>query len=99
MNPRTSVISYRQWPDPSRSPPPEPAEDWVKPYKAYKNPDFLASKEARMIRIFCEMEESHVRLEREGVENVIMVFGSARAMSREEFDKKSESLKNDASTA
>merc|ERR1719197_1457372 len=95
----TSPISPREWPEPSRSPPPEPTEDWVKPYKAYKNPDFLASKEARMIRIFCEMEESHCRLEREGVENVIMVFGSARAMSREEFDKKANSLKEDTTPA
>merc|ERR1719498_901593 len=85
------------WREPSRSPPPEPIEDWVKPYKAYKNPDFLASKEARMIRIFCEMEESHVRLEREGVENVVMVFGSARAMSREEFDNKAAKLNADTS--
>jgi uncharacterized protein (TIGR00730 family) len=52
-----------------------------------------------MIRIFCEMEESHARLEREGVENVIMVFGSARAMSREEFDQKEETLKGDTSPA
>merc|ERR1719169_186973 len=74
---------------------PEPTEEWVKPHKAYKNADFMASKEARMVRIFCEMEESHVRLEREGVENVIMVFGSARAMSREEFDKKAAKLSAD----
>merc|ERR1719498_484091 len=83
------------WREPSRSPPPEPVEDWVKPHKAYKNTEFLASKEARMIRIFCEMEESHVRLQREGVENVIMVFGSARAMNRHEFDKKAAKLSAD----
>jgi uncharacterized protein (TIGR00730 family) len=76
---------------------PEPTEEWVKPYKAYKNPDFLGSKDARMIRIFCEMEESHARLAREGVENVVMVFGSARAMSREEYDKKAEKLNSDTS--
>jgi uncharacterized protein (TIGR00730 family) len=85
-----------RWREPSRSPPPEPEEDWVKPHKAYKNPEFLASKDARMIRIFCEMEESHARLQREGVENVIMVFGSARAMNREEFDKKAAKLSDDA---
>merc|ERR1719161_2658759 len=88
---------YRQWREPTGAEPPPPLENFVKPQKAYKNSDFLASKDARMIRIFCEMEESHVRLEREGVENVIMVFGSARAMSREEFDKKSEALKDDTS--
>ena len=71
---------YRQWREDNAEDPPEPLEEWVKPHKAYKNADFLASKDARMIRIFCEMEESHCRLEREGVENVIMVFGSARAM-------------------
>jgi uncharacterized protein (TIGR00730 family) len=92
---RSPANRPRDWREPSRSPPPEPTEDWVKPYKAYKNPDFLASKAARMIRINCEMEESHVRLEREGVENVVMVFGSARAMSREEYKKKEAKLSAD----
>jgi uncharacterized protein (TIGR00730 family) len=90
---------YRQWREPTEAAVPEPTEQFVKPHKAYKNNDFLNSEGARMIRITCEMEESHVRLEREGVENVVMVFGSARAMSREEFMKKEAALKDDDTPA
>ncbi|MFP4166567.1 MAG: LOG family protein [Opitutales bacterium] len=51
-------------------------EEW--PIKAYKNLDFLNSEEARNIRILCEMTEPGLRLRKEGVENTIVLFGSAR---------------------
>jgi uncharacterized protein (TIGR00730 family) len=57
-----------------------------KPAKAYKNNDFLNSSEARMIRIMCELQQPAGQLEKEGVENIIMFFGSARAKSKEEYD-------------
>jgi hypothetical protein len=51
--------------------------------KAYKNLDFLNSPAARLIRINCEYEEPRMRFEREGVENTIVMFGSARTLPRE----------------
>jgi uncharacterized protein (TIGR00730 family) len=56
-----------------------------KPAKAYKDNDFLSSPEARMIRIMCELQQPGCQLEKEGVENIVMFFGSARAKSKEEY--------------
>ena len=55
-----------------------------KPEKAYKNIDFLNSKSARTVRILCEYEEPKARLAAAGVENTIVMFGSARIRSEEE---------------
>ncbi len=52
--------------------------------KAYKNLTFLNSPEARTIRILCEYEEPKQRFEKAGVENTIVLFGSARTLSNEE---------------
>jgi len=57
-----------------------------KPPKAYKSTDFLNSKEARMIRMMCELQEPGDRLDAEGVDNVVMFFGSARAKPKQEYD-------------
>jgi len=57
-----------------------------KPDKSYKNNDFLNSPEARMIRIMCELQQPGDQLEKEGVENIVMFFGSARAKSKEEYE-------------
>lgn len=46
--------------------------------KAYNNNTFLNSREARHIRVQCEIEEPGMRLQRLGVENMITFFGSAR---------------------
>ena len=43
--------------------------------------------EARMIRIMCELQQPGQQLEKEGVENIVMFFGSARAKSRDDYDK------------
>ena len=58
-----------------------------KPEKAYKNLDFLNSRAARTVRILCEYEEPKARLEAEGIENTIVMFGSARIRSEEESRK------------
>jgi hypothetical protein len=50
--------------------------------KAYKNPDFLMSEEARGVRILCEYLEPKRRFEQEGVRNAIIFFGSARLSPR-----------------
>jgi len=48
------------------------------PLKAYKNRDFLNSKEARSLRILSEYIEPLARFRRQRVEDTIVFFGSAR---------------------
>lgn len=47
--------------------------------KAYNNNTFLNSREARSIRVQCELQEPGERLKHLGIEHMITVFGSARA--------------------
>ena len=58
-----------------------------RPAKAYRNIDFLTSSKARTLRILSEYIEPEARFGREGIDNVICFFGSARALSREEAEK------------
>ena len=53
----------------------------MKPIKAYRNPEFIHSKEARALRILAEYLEPKSRLEAEGVEDTIVFFrlGAHRA--------------------
>lgn len=46
--------------------------------KAYNSNTFLNSREARNIRVQCEMTEPGARLKRLGIEHMITFFGSAR---------------------
>ena len=46
--------------------------------KAYNNNTFLNSREARNIRVQCEMQEPGERLKRLGIKHMITFFGSAR---------------------
>lgn len=46
--------------------------------KAYKNNTFLNSREARSLRVLCELEEPRVRLKRIGIQHMVSFFGSAR---------------------
>ena len=46
--------------------------------KAYNNNTFLNSREARNIRVQCEIMEPGMRLDRLGVDHMITFFGSAR---------------------
>lgn len=46
--------------------------------KAYNNNTFLNSREARAVRIQCEIIEPGMRLERFGIHHMITFFGSAR---------------------
>ena len=46
--------------------------------KAYNNNTFLNSREARSLRVQCEMIEPAIRLKRSGVDHMISFFGSAR---------------------
>lgn len=54
-------------------------ESMNKPSKAYDNSSFLKSPDARPIRVQCELIEPEVRLTEYGVENTIVLFGSARS--------------------
>lgn len=54
------------------------------PEKAYNDRAFLNSPAARHIRIMCEYEEPRQRFKREGVNNTIVFFGSARIHSEED---------------
>jgi len=56
--------------------------------KAYKNLDFLTSKDARPLRILSEYLHPKLQLEEQKVEDTIVIFGSARAPSPE--DRESE---------
>jgi len=49
-----------------------------KPEKAYKNPEFMMSPEARTVRMLCEYLEPAMRFDREKVDQAIIFFGSAR---------------------
>jgi len=63
---------------------PRPSEAPAPP-KAYKNEDFLNGPMARLLRIQCEFEEPRVRMEAHGIENIVMIFGSARSKSPEAY--------------
>lgn len=57
---------------------PKPRRD-----KAYRNQDFLNSKDARVLRILAEYLEPKARFERQRVDDTIVFMGSARIPSRE----------------
>lgn len=48
--------------------------------KAYRNPEFLGSPQARTLRLLSEYLEPEARFERFKVEDTIVFFGSARAL-------------------
>jgi uncharacterized protein (TIGR00730 family) len=53
------------------------------PVKAYENSAFLSSPDARLLRILSEYLEPHARFRDLAVRDTIVVFGSARIVSRE----------------
>ena len=62
--------------------------------KAYKNLEFLNSPQARSIRILSEFLEPLTRFKREGIRDTIVVFGSARVMSRYKASKQVKTLES-----
>ena len=46
--------------------------------KAYNNHEFLNSRDARELRVLCEMQECKQRLAKHGINNLVTFFGSAR---------------------
>jgi uncharacterized protein (TIGR00730 family) len=63
------------------------------PLKAYQNLGFLHGKDARVIRILSEYLEPASRLRWQHVRDTIVFFGSARALPREESEKRLEDLR------
>lgn len=61
-------------------------DEW--PLKAYKNLDFLNAEAARQIRVLCEMTEPGLRFAEEGVQDTIVLFGSARIRPQAEAEAK-----------
>ncbi len=50
----------------------------AKPLKAFENPEFLQSKEARSLRILSEYLEPEKRFSYKNIEHTVVFFGSAR---------------------
>lgn len=63
-----------------------------KPEKAYKNLEFLNSREARIIRILAEYLEPLTRFQKYHVEDTIVFFGSSRLTDRETARKELDKL-------
>jgi len=58
-----------------------------KALKAYKNPEFLNSADARALRILSEFLEPLHRFRRQGIKDTIVFFGSARIKSQKDAGK------------
>lgn len=56
-----------------------------KSVKAYKNLDFLNSREARIIRILAEYLEPEKRFREQHIEHTVVFFGSARIRQDDDF--------------
>ena len=73
-----------------------------RPHKAYQNPGFPNSKDARALRILSEYLEPKSRFDRHRVEDTIVFMGSARIQSSERAEqmlKKAQSGGGDAEAA
>jgi len=66
-----------------------------RPVKAYKNPEFINSPEARTIRIECEFLEPKSRLEKLDICKFVVFFGSARIKSNESAKEEYENIQNE----
>jgi uncharacterized protein (TIGR00730 family) len=58
-----------------------------RPPKAYKNPSFLNSSDARTVRILSEYYEPLSRFKKHKIKNSIVFFGSARSSNPEVHDR------------
>jgi uncharacterized protein (TIGR00730 family) len=63
------------------------------PEKAYRNIDFLTSKDARIIRILSEFLEPQSRFKFHNIIDTIVFFGSARLKSKKDAEKELKSFK------
>jgi hypothetical protein len=63
------------------------------PPKAYLNPEFMGSPQARSIRVLTEMTEPHLRFKKHNVRNTVVMFGSARTLPPDVARKRLEEAK------
>ena len=62
------------------------------PKKAYKNQKFMASREARQLRLLSEYIEPEARFEEFQVRDTVVFFGSARFLPRDEAESRLKAL-------
>ena len=65
----------------------------IHPPRAYRDPEFMNSPEARPVRILAEYLEPQERFEEFNIKDTILVFGSARLLPRDEAEKRLEAAK------
>ena len=63
--------------------------------KAYRNQEFLNSALARSIRVQCELLETEQRLQKFGIHNTIVMFGSSRIQDPETASRNLESIEKE----
>lgn len=63
-----------------------------KALKSYSDPDFMNSEEARILRIIAEYMGPDKQFKEEEISNTIVMFGSARIRSMEQFTEEKEHL-------
>jgi uncharacterized protein (TIGR00730 family) len=66
----------------------------ISPVKAYKNPEFLNSPAARLIRVLAEMQEPESRFHKYGVRDTVVFFGSSRILSRQQAQERVDEIEN-----
>ena len=66
-----------------------------RPDKAYKDQEFLNSRDARTIRILSEYVQPLQRFREEGIDSTIVFFGSARVKDAQEADRALKAAQND----
>ncbi|MCC7015751.1 MAG: TIGR00730 family Rossman fold protein [Rhodospirillales bacterium] len=70
----------------TRDPDDDQNEAW--PLEAYRNPRFLASRDARSVRILSEFEEPKARFARYDISDTIVFFGSSKLLPRDEAENR-----------
>jgi uncharacterized protein (TIGR00730 family) len=53
---------------------------------SYQEDDFIQSKDGRLLRVLAEYQYPNLQFEKLGVKNLIVFFGSARALNQEQTD-------------
>lgn len=65
------------------------------PVKAYNNPEFIGSPDARIVRVICEFMEPKSRLKRHDIKDTIVFFGSSKVKSTAQTIAELEALKRE----
>ena len=62
---------------------------------SYQEDDFIQSKDGRLLRVLAEYQYPNLQFEKLGVKNLIVFFGSARALNQEQTQNLIENSPND----